>query len=103
MIYIKLSTLEYPRHQGDIRLEYPGMGEEFVLPNTYAFVHVEPMPEYDGTTSVFEYSPPFEQDGQWFQNGQVRLRTEEEQIEFEKMLDRMRPLEAKGTEPDVIG
>lgn len=103
MNYIKLSTLEYPRHQGDIRLEYPNMGEEFICPEDYALVHVEPIPEYDGTISVFEYNPPFEQNGKWVQNGQIRLRTEEEQAEFEKQMAALKPLEAKGTEPNVIG
>ena len=28
--YIKLATREFPLHQGDIRLEHPEIGEEFI-------------------------------------------------------------------------
>ena len=39
--YIKLLTLEYPKHEGDIRLEHPEIhedqtGETFPCPETYA-------------------------------------------------------------------
>lgn len=45
--YIKLATLEYPRYEGDIRLEYPDMGDEFVCPDTYAPVLASQQPAYD--------------------------------------------------------
>jgi hypothetical protein len=49
--YIKLSTLEYPRYEGDIRLEYEGIpehltGDDFPCPDTYARVYGE-IPEVD--------------------------------------------------------
>jgi hypothetical protein len=103
MRYIKLSTLEYPRHQGDIRLEYPNMGDEFVCPDTYALVNVEPIPDYDPDTSVFEFQDPYERDGQWFQNAIIRLLTQEEIENRNKMFALLNLNQAKGTEPDVIG
>jgi hypothetical protein len=48
MAYIKIATLEYPRHEGDIRLEHPEIlesqtGATFPCPPTYAKV-VETFP-----------------------------------------------------------
>lgn len=57
MNYIKLATMEYPRHQGDVRLEYPDMGNEFVLPETYALVQETPEPEVTETQMVVEQFP----------------------------------------------
>ena len=76
-IYIKLSTGEYPRHQGDVRLEYPDMGDVFVLPETYAHVQRTPEPEVTDTQRAVE-TQPIEIDGQWVMQWLVRDATQEE-------------------------
>lgn len=50
-VYIKLSTLEYPRHEGDIRLEHPEItqdqtGDTFPCPDTYAPVEATAPPSF---------------------------------------------------------
>lgn len=60
--YIKLSTLEYPRHEGDIRNEHPEITEDqtgsaFPCPDTYALVEETPMPETTDTQYVSEEAP----------------------------------------------
>ena len=77
-IYIKLSTNEYPRHQGDVRLEYPDMGEPFVLPETYASVQSTEPPEYDYETHRAEETPPVLINGVWTMQWRVREATQEE-------------------------
>lgn len=81
--YIKLSTLEYPRHEGDIRLEHPEIGEEqtgdsFPCPDTYALVMLIDTPEYNRETQTFEELPPTQIDGVWTQQFLVRDMTAEE-------------------------
>ena len=81
--YIKLSTLEYPRHQGDILIEHPEiptdqLGDTFPCPSTYAVVARVAVPEcYDHTKTV-EQLPPVQIDGVWTQQFLVRDMTEEE-------------------------
>ena len=77
-IYIKLATNEYPRHQGDIRLEYPDMGEEFVLPDTYAPVQWVAPPAHDEVNQRVQETAPELVDGQWFMRWTVRNATEQE-------------------------
>jgi hypothetical protein len=60
--YIKLSTLEYPRHEGDIRSEHPEItvdqtGPTFPCPDTYALVEETPMPEITDTQNLTELAP----------------------------------------------
>lgn len=60
--YIKLSTLEYPRHEGDIRSEHPEIREDqtwpnFPCPDTYALVEDTPMPVVSNTQIVNEVAP----------------------------------------------
>ena len=64
MNYIKLATMEYPRHQGDIRLEHPDIGDVFVCPDTYAHVHDTPEPEVTETQMVVEQFP-VQNNGAW--------------------------------------
>lgn len=64
MNYIKLATMEYPRHQGDIRLEHPEIGDDFVCPDTYAHVQDTPEPEVTKTQMVVEL-PPAQNNGVW--------------------------------------
>jgi len=77
-IYIKLSTGEYPRHEGDVRLEYPDMGEQFVLPDTYAHVQSTEMPEHDYITQRAVETPPIQVNGQWIMQWMVRDATQQE-------------------------
>lgn len=48
--YINLRTGMFPVHQGDIRLEYPEMGVEFVCPEEYALIEEVLPPAYDEMT-----------------------------------------------------
>ena len=64
MNYIKLATMEYPRHQGDVRLEHPEIGNVFVCPKTYALVQETPEPEVTETQMVVEL-PPAQNKGVW--------------------------------------
>lgn len=108
--YIKLSTGEYPRHQGDIRLEYPDMGEEFVCPDTYELVP-EVQPPETNSNQVSEELKPELIDGVWRKRFVVRDLTEQEIAErtaMEEMIRRsMQPIapntDQPGSEPDVIG
>jgi len=79
--YIKLSTNEYPRHQGDIRLEYPDMGNPFVLPETYAYVEWVDPPSYDEIYQRIEEGSPELVDEKWHMRWIVREATQQE-IDF---------------------
>lgn len=69
--YIKLSTLEYPRHIGDIQIDPAGMAD-------YALVQWDEPPVYDVKTQLRHEGPPMLKDGQWFMTWIVRPLTEEE-------------------------
>jgi hypothetical protein len=82
--YIKRSTLEYPVHEGDIRLEYPDIAEhltgaEFPCPDTFSkVVEVEP-PEVNPAVEVFyELTPVLQADGKYYKSWAIRELTEEE-------------------------
>ena len=80
--YIKLSTLEYPRHEGNIRQEHPEIGEDltgptFPCPDTYARVEETPEPEATDTQVVEEQAPAII-DGTWRRVWLVRDATPEE-------------------------
>lgn len=80
--FIKISTGEYPRHEGDIRAEHPEItedqtGESFPTPGDYARVQwVEPPAFNPETQKCFE-GPPIESDG-WFMTWVVQDMTTEE-------------------------
>lgn len=81
--YIKLSTLEYPRHEGDIRLEHPEIREDqtwpnFPCPDTYALVEWIDPPTIDGTTQIVELQQPIQENGMWKMVWAVRSMTAEE-------------------------
>lgn len=63
--YIKLATLEYPRHEGDIRLEHPEIGEEFICPDTYASVEWVDPPEHDEARQAPYEVAPVKDAGGW--------------------------------------
>jgi hypothetical protein len=81
--YIKLSTLEYPRYEGDIRLDHPEITEDqtgaiFPCPDTYALVTPVQMPECNYEIQCVEELPPVQIDGVWTQQFLVRDLTVEE-------------------------
>jgi hypothetical protein len=81
--YIKLATLEYPRHEGDIRNEYPEItedqtGPDFPCPATYALVEDTPCPEFVFDTQVAYEIEPVQINGVWKQVWEVRDLTAEE-------------------------
>lgn len=68
--YIKLSTLEYPRYEGNIRLEHPEITEDQTYPNfpcppTYAEVAQPKPPEIDTTTQYLTQTNPVNNNGVW--------------------------------------
>jgi hypothetical protein len=75
--YININTKQYPLHQGDIRLEVDGIGEEFVCPEGYAIVQPVDMPSVTNTQYCVE-DAPVEQDGVWVQQFRVVQMTPEE-------------------------
>ena len=77
-IYIKLATGEYPTHQGDVRVEYPEMGDEFILPETYAFVRSTMPPEHDYVTQRPIEIYPVLLNGEWVMQWDIRDATQEE-------------------------
>jgi hypothetical protein len=83
--YIKLSTLEYPRHEGDIRLEHPEIlesqtGDTFPCPDTYQLVQWVDMPTITEYQQAYEIAP-IQQNGVWIMRWEVRDLTLQE-IEF---------------------
>ena len=116
--YIKLSTLEYYRHEGDIRLEHPEIPEDATYPNfpcppTYAPVTILECPEYNPETQRVELLPPQCIDGVWTAGwGEVYTYTDDELAQIKTNLDAqsarlgIRPpsdLTASGAPPDVLG
>ena len=76
--YIELFTSAYPRHQGDVRLQYPDMGQEFVLPETYAYVEWVDPPACDELLQRAEEVAPELVGGTWYMRWTVRDLTQEE-------------------------
>lgn len=67
--YIKLSTLEYPRHIGDIEID---------TDKNYAQVEWVDMPEFDKAIQRCYEGVPVEVDGVWRMTWIVRDATQEE-------------------------
>jgi hypothetical protein len=93
--YIKLSTLDYPKHQGDIRLEHPEIGDEFICPDTYAEVLDTERPSYDFKIQTIYEDPPSLIDGKWYKNYVVRNYTQQELDAFKKANDEYEAKKAK--------
>lgn len=66
MYFININTLEFPRHEGDVRLEHPDMGETFICPIDFAMVTLNAPPAFDANTQVVELGTPYKQNEQWF-------------------------------------
>jgi len=78
MNYINLLTLEFPRYEGDIRLDHPEIGEEFICPSTYAPVTVSPEPVIDTQNQKLQFGSPYENNGQWIVDLVIVDLTDEE-------------------------
>ena len=66
MAYIKLSTLEYPRHIGDIWLEHPELDGQYICPETYAEVEFsEPPSDIDSNKQFFVQDNPIQENEKW--------------------------------------
>jgi hypothetical protein len=81
--YINLKTLEYPRHEGDIRLAVRGIapgltGDQFPCPESYALVHWVDRPSYNVASEVIEETAPVSENGVWKMSWKIRQMTQEE-------------------------
>ena len=78
MYYIKLATKEFPKHIGDIWLEYPELIGKFTCPETYAQVQQTPPPEHNKQTQVAQLDTPIEENGVWKMTWKIHTYTQEE-------------------------
>jgi hypothetical protein len=78
--YIKLSSLEYPRHIGDIEID---------TDKNYAFVEWVDPPTYDTKLQRCGEGWPVEIDGVWYMTWVVRDATQAEIDEMNKPFDPM--------------
>jgi hypothetical protein len=69
--YIKLSTLEYPRHIGNIELDPLGIED-------YAHVEWRDQPEFDRNTHRCSEAAPVQENGVWHMVWAVRFATQQE-------------------------
>lgn len=105
--YIKLVSLEYPRHQGDIRLEHPEIGCDFICPSTYAKVIAVSEPTVDAMTHTAYQLDPKNINDVWHMVWAIRELTAAE-IELNRLY-RLNPngenldLQVSGSAADVIG
>jgi hypothetical protein len=106
--YIKLATGEYPRFEGDIRLEYPEITEDqtwpnFPCPDTYAPVQWVDEPVVDPATQTYAEGPPELVDGTWYMTWVVRNWTQEELDQIAANIAAAGDVNGPGTAPDVVG
>lgn len=86
--YIKLSNLEFPLHEGDIRLEYPEIsesqtGENFPYPDSYARLVYGDKPTYDEATQYLKLLHPYQSGSVWKVDWEV-WQLSVKQIEYNK-------------------
>lgn len=91
MAYIKLTTNEYPRHEGDIRLEHPETPTIFECPPTYAPVAYIDPPAFDEETQVAYELPPEQDANGWHMVWAVRDLTPEEIAIREEFINQQTP------------
>ena len=106
--YIKLATLEFPRHEGDIRLEHPEIlesqtGDTCPCPDTYAKVEWSDRPSFDSKTELVYTLPPKCIEGTWVMQWGVRKLTQEEIDYLSRTDTSMTFLNLPGEPPNVIG
>ena len=103
--YIKISTGEYYFYEGDIRLEYPQMGKEFVCPPEYAPVKRTPPPVFDDMLENIIAEPKLI-DGEWMVTYQVvplpAEKIAELQAQRDKALGLLMGTTGSGSAPNVI-
>jgi hypothetical protein len=105
--YIKLATLEYPRHEGDIRLDHPEIqesqtGDTFPCPSTYALVEQTQRPTFNPAVSKCVEGAPVQVDGTWQTTWVVVLLTQEE-LDFNAQQEAsLNLLDQPGSTPNVI-
>lgn len=94
--YINKDTNEYPLYEGDIRLLYPDMGVNFVLPNDFAEVPESPLPTITENQTFVEGTPQLNSDGTYERVYVIREWTEEElsnnQAQVDFYLSGMQPV-----------
>ena len=112
--YIKLATGEYPRYEGDIRLEHPGIepaltGPDFPCPADYAEVQRVDPPSFDPDTQAPKMGDPVEIDGVWTMTWTLRDLTQSEldaiaayKARIAEDQAREDALKADGDGPDVV-
>lgn len=107
--YIKLSTLEYPRYEGDIRLEYSEIREDqtepdFPCPDTYAKVQQVSPPDIDNTKQRLYELAPIQIDSIWTQQWAVRDLTQQEIDDIAKFIEESKNLfvNSSGNVPNAI-
>ena len=76
--YINTDTNEYPLYEGDIRLLYPNIGNDFVLPNGFAEVPDSNLPEITETQVAEETTPKLNANGIYEKVYIIRELTQEE-------------------------
>ena len=81
--FIQTETKEYPRYEGDIRLQFPDIpenltGDEFPCPDIYAKVEWTDMPDYNRNLHFAYELPPIQENGIWKMQWAVRELTDEE-------------------------
>lgn len=112
MNFLKLSTMQYPVQEGDIRLEYPEIseaqtGDNFPLPADYVKVEQTTPPTYVPATQYLTQSTPI-QVGQTWQSVWVVNDMTAEQIAMLAELNKPRqrknrpPTTNSGSIPNVI-
>jgi len=76
--YINKETNEYPLHEGDIRLIYPNMEDEFILPANFAEVPESDFPAITENQTFAESAPQLNADGSYSRVYLTRDLTEDE-------------------------
>ena len=105
--YIKLATLEYPRHEGDIRLDHPEIlesqtGDTFPCPDTYAPVTFTQRPTFNSAVSKCLEAAPVQTEGVW-QTTWVVVHLSQEELDFYAQQEAsFNSLAQSGSAPDVI-
>lgn len=99
-IYINTNTNKYPLFEGDIRLLYPNMGAEFVLPVGFAEVEDTPIPTLETGQAFDEFPPVFDEKSKKYQRSfGIRNLTEEEITKINNFRETNYPNYPSGQEP----
>ena len=115
MSFLKISTMEYPRYEGDIRLEYPEIrddqtGDTFPVPDDYVQVEQIVPPIYDNKTQYLSQAAPIQVGGIWQSVWVVNDLTPEQLAIFATLIEASKPPKHKqrppvtnsGSAPNVI-